>query len=92
VSPAGPAPDATEDALGLLCPLPILRARAALRRLRPGAVLELLSDDEAILRDLPAFCAGEGHALVALEEIPLPASGRRTFRALVRRGGDAARG
>ena len=75
-------PDATEDALGLLCPLPILRARAALRRLREGSVLELLSDDEAILRDLPAFCAGEAHALIALDEIS-SAGARRTFRALV---------
>jgi len=84
-----PPPDATEDALGLLCPLPILRARAALKRLPRGAVLELLSDDDAILRDLPAFCAGEAHALVALEEIPAP-SGGRMFRGLVRKDGKTA--
>jgi tRNA 2-thiouridine synthesizing protein A len=61
-----PAPDAVVDALGLLCPLPVLRCRQALGRLPPGSVVALLADDDEIARDLPAFCEGSGHELLSL--------------------------
>lgn len=49
------------DTRGLYCPVPILRTRDRLRRLAPGAVLEVHSDDPAILEDMPAFCRSHGH-------------------------------
>lgn len=73
------------DALGLLCPLPILRCRQALARLEPGDVLVLWSDDDEIERDLPAFCEGSGHALVELQRRVAP-SGQPAWRGIVRRG------
>jgi tRNA 2-thiouridine synthesizing protein A len=82
VTDGGPA--AEVDALGLLCPLPILRLRQELARHPPGTLVALASDDEEIVRDLPAFCEGSGHALVSLEEDVR--AGRRRWRALVRRG------
>lgn len=72
------------DALGLLCPLPILRCRQALARVAPGDLVLLWADDEEILRDLPAFCEGEGHELVLLEAAAAP-SGAPAWRGLVRR-------
>ena len=67
------APATTEvDALGLLCPLPILRARDAARRLPPGSTLILWADDEAIVTDLPAWCEGQGHALASLQRARHP--------------------
>jgi tRNA 2-thiouridine synthesizing protein A len=53
------------DARGLLCPLPVLRARRRLGALPPGAVLRLLTDDPAAAVDVPHFCAEAGHVLVA---------------------------
>jgi tRNA 2-thiouridine synthesizing protein A len=76
---------ASVDALGLLCPLPILRLEQALGRVQPGDVIEVLADDEEIQRDLPAFCDGNGHELIELEQLGERA--RPTWRALVRRGG-----
>lgn len=58
------------DALGLLCPLPILRMAAAVRRAGPGQLVELHGDDPGILEDLPAWCEGEGHELVSLRRVP----------------------
>ena len=79
-----PAHDAVEDALGLLCPLPVLRARRALARLELGQVLLLLADDEEIREDLPAWCEGSGQELLALDEVQRP--GQRTaYEGLVRR-------
>ncbi|MEW2911491.1 sulfurtransferase TusA family protein [Leisingera sp. JC11] len=51
----------TVDAIGLLCPLPVLKARKRLKSLRPGQVLELLADDPAAVIDVPHFCNEAGH-------------------------------
>ncbi len=53
--------DATLDAIGLLCPLPVLKARKRLKALAPGAVLQILADDPAAVIDVPHFCLQAGH-------------------------------
>jgi len=53
------------DARGLICPLPVLRARKALQSVAKGAAIEVLATDPAALKDFPAFCAESGHALEA---------------------------
>ena len=54
----------TLDTCGLLCPLPVLKARKRLQTLAPGARLRVLADDPAARVDVPHFCAEQGHALV----------------------------
>lgn len=54
-------PDREVDARGLICPLPVLRARKVLEGMRPGAVLRVLADDAMAAIDLPHFCAEAGH-------------------------------
>ena len=53
------------DAIGLICPLPVLRARKALKALPAGAVLEVHADDPAAPNDFRQFCAAAGHTLQA---------------------------
>jgi tRNA 2-thiouridine synthesizing protein A len=53
------------DARGLLCPLPVLRARRRLLAMAPGERLRLLTDDPAAAVDVPHFCAEAGHTLLA---------------------------
>ncbi len=53
--------DATVDARGTLCPVPIIWAAKRMRELPAGAVLEVLATDIAILEDLPAWCRATGH-------------------------------
>ena len=74
--------DAEIDARGLLCPLPVLRARKRLAALAPGALLRVLADDPAALVDMPCFCAEAGHALVAQTDLGHPC---RAY--LIRKGG-----
>jgi tRNA 2-thiouridine synthesizing protein A len=72
--------DTTVDALGLLCPLPVLKARKRLNAMAPGQVLRLLASDPAAAIDVPHFCAESGHELLGVEELDV---GARAF--LIRR-------
>jgi tRNA 2-thiouridine synthesizing protein A len=49
------------DCEGLLCPLPVLRARKRLVGLAPGAVLCVRATDAMAAIDLPHFCDQTGH-------------------------------
>jgi len=62
--------DATLDATGLLCPLPVLKARRALKPLAPGAVLEILATDPGATKDFEHFCQTTGCALLEASEQP----------------------
>jgi len=71
--------DATLDARGLICPMPVLKARRALKGLKPGAVLQVLATDPAAKRDFIALCEATGDVLLESGE----ADGVLTF--LIRR-------
>uniref|UniRef100_UPI0040480CDF sulfurtransferase TusA family protein n=2 Tax=Yoonia sp. TaxID=2212373 RepID=UPI0040480CDF len=56
------------DALGLLCPLPVLKARKRLAGLAVGDTLHVAADDPAAVIDMPHFCAQAGHTLVDMTD------------------------
>ena len=58
----------TLDARGLLCPLPVLKARKRLLALDSGAQLTVTTDDPAAVIDIPHFCHESGHELVSQRE------------------------
>lgn len=62
--------DETLDAIGLLCPLPVLKLRKRLKPLAVGARMRLLADDPAAVIDVPHFCAEAGHDLLSVTEFP----------------------
>ena len=51
------------DARGLLCPLPVLKARKRLNDLAQGDVLRMHADDPAARIDVPHFCNESGNIL-----------------------------
>lgn len=56
------------DAIGLLCPLPVLKLRKRMARLAAGTEVEMAADDPAALIDVPHFCNEAGHVLLGVEE------------------------
>ncbi|MFZ1774313.1 MAG: sulfurtransferase TusA family protein [Rhizobiaceae bacterium] len=56
--------DVTVDAKGLNCPLPILRAKKALKDVPAGGVLEVLATDPGSAADFEAFCRTTGNTLM----------------------------
>ncbi len=56
--------DHTLDAKGLNCPLPILKARKALKEVPAGGTLEILATDPGSVADFQAFCRQTGNELL----------------------------
>jgi len=56
------------DVKGLLCPLPVLKARKRLQTMAPGEVLKIDATDPAAVLDVPHFCAESGHELIDTRE------------------------
>jgi tRNA 2-thiouridine synthesizing protein A len=54
-------PTARLDALGLLCPLPVIRTQDEVRGLAAGSVLEVLATDPGAVHDIRAWCRVHGH-------------------------------
>lgn len=57
--------DQTLDAKGLNCPLPILKAKKALKGMSGGQVLAIESTDPGSVADFAAFCNQTGNELMS---------------------------
>ena len=55
--------DSTLDAKGLNCPLPILKAKKALKGLETGQVLAIEATDPGSAKDFESFCVQTGNKL-----------------------------
>jgi tRNA 2-thiouridine synthesizing protein A len=56
------------DAKGLKCPLPVLKARKAMKEVPPGGVLRVLATDPGAVGDFTHFCDTTGNRLVGHRE------------------------
>lgn len=65
--------DHTLDATGLLCPLPVLKARKRLQAIASGDAIVVTTDDPAAIIDIPHFCNEAGHELVSAHTDCVPA-------------------
>ena len=56
------------DARGLICPMPVLKAKKILQSIESGQILKILITDEAALKDIPVFCEMAGHTILAQQQ------------------------
>lgn len=56
--------DQVLDAKGLNCPLPILKAKKALKEVPAGGTLEVQATDPGSVADFEAFCRTTGNELL----------------------------
>ena len=64
--------DVELDAMGLLCPLPVLKARKSLLVMQPEQVLRVLVTDAAAAIDMPHFCQDAGYEYLGVEAYETP--------------------
>ena len=62
--------------------MPIILTSKKIKELTTGQVLEVLSDDEGIKKDMPAWCQTTGHEMVGLEEEVQP---QKVYKAYVKK-------
>ncbi|MGI9406536.1 MAG: sulfurtransferase TusA family protein [Hyphomicrobiaceae bacterium] len=58
----------TLDTTGLICPLPLLRAKEAIKDVPTGACLEVLATDPGTTSDFETFCEITGHTMLKQSE------------------------
>jgi len=63
------------DVKGLNCPLPILRAKKAIKDVPSGGTLQVVATDPGSVKDFEAFCRQTGNELLSWNE----AAGVYTF-------------
>ena len=56
------------DTKGMKCPLPVLKARKALKDVAPGGLLRVLATDPGAAKDFEHFCKTTGCRLVEAGE------------------------
>ena len=71
------------DARGLICPLPILKAKKALSDMHSGEVLKVLATDPGSVRDFQAFARQTGNDL--LDQQALQGDDREEYVHILRR-------
>ena len=74
-----PVADLKLDCVGLFCPMPVLKTREAMRRLEPGQILEMTSDDPASEADMRSWTTRTGNELMEIDR------NGATFRFLIRK-------
>lgn len=52
------------DACGLNCPMPILRAKKALKEMQPSEILRIVATDPGSVKDFEAFARHTGNELL----------------------------
>ncbi len=61
--------DAKLDCTGLLCPMPVVKTKKALKPLEIGQTLEMISTDAGATPDMQAWSRQTGHDLLSAEEL-----------------------
>jgi len=57
------------DAIGLLCPEPVMLLHNKVREMQEGEVLKVIATDPSTERDIPKFCIFLGHTLLQSEKV-----------------------
>ena len=60
--------DKTLNAMGLKCPMPVLKTKKELRGMTAGQTIEVIVDDKGALKDIPAMLGKTGDQLLETQE------------------------
>ncbi len=64
----GVRPDVTADIVLMMCPMHLLTVEQKMKELKVGEVLEILTDYDGALEDIPAWCEKTGNEFIGIED------------------------
>lgn len=56
------------DAKGLSCPMPLLRTKKEMSKLKSGEILHIMGTDPGSRNDIPGWCERSGHEFLGLKD------------------------
>ena len=56
------------NAIGLKCPMPILKCKKGLNNLAKDQVLKIMTTDKSAKKDFDFFCQKTGHKILSMED------------------------
>lgn len=62
--------DVTADIVYMMCPMHLLKLEEMMKGLEGGQILEILTDYDGALDDIPAWCQKTGNGFIGVEETP----------------------
>ncbi len=60
--------NAEVNAIGLKCPMPILKCKKGLNQLAKDEVLKIMTTDKSAKKDFQFFCEKTGHKILLIED------------------------
>lgn len=60
--------DLTADIVYMMCPMHLLKLDEMVKEVEKGQVLEILTDYDGALEDIPGWCEKTGNEFIGLEE------------------------
>ena len=67
-APDGLVPAAVLDAKGLSCPMPLLRTKKEIGKIKVGDILQIDGTDPGSRNDIPGWCTRSGHVYLGEKE------------------------
>jgi len=61
-------PDVTTDIVYMMCPMHLLKLEEQIKELEQGQILEIMTDYDGALEDIPAWCAKTGNEFLGMED------------------------
>ena len=63
-------PDVTTDIVYMMCPMHLLKLEEQMKELEQGQILEIMTDYDGALEDIPAWCDKTGNEFLGMDETP----------------------
>lgn len=63
-------PDVTTDIVFMMCPMHLLKLEEKMKELEKDQILEILTDYDGALEDIPAWCEKTGNEFLGIDETP----------------------
>lgn len=73
-------PDKFLDCTGLLCPMPVVKTRKAIKEMEVGQILEMIATDPGAMPDMEAWAKQTQHELLLAQK-----DGDSKFRFLIKK-------
>jgi TusA-related sulfurtransferase len=61
-------PDISTDIVFMMCPMHLLKLDEQIKELQQGQILEIITDYDGALEDIPGWCEKTGNEFIGLED------------------------